>query len=242
MFCFVQSNRDRVVTFPRSGYVVRICDTLGEGAFSFVYSAHETNASRGSGSSSSSGKQQFALKKMFLQSNDYSRCAHAEVAAFQRFQHPNILPLLDSVSLVESQKEVKIKVMYMLFPLMSRGSLRDVLNTRLLLSSSSPPRASLPPLHEILTDFVSLCEALNVLHTCQPAYVHQDLKPENVLIGSDGCPYLMDFGSVRLAEVPIRDRSKALKVAEEAASVRIKLFFLSCRFVMLGRLFKDRRG
>ena len=168
---------------------------------------------------------------MFLQSSDFTRCAHAEVAAFQRFQHPNILPLVDSVNLVESGegagagKDVKIKVMYMLFPLMPRGSLRDVLNGRLLLSpardapSSSSP-VSLPPLEDILTDFVSLCEALNVLHTCQPSYVHQDLKPENVLIGDDGRPYLMDFGSVRLADVPIKDRSKALKVAEEAASVR----------------------
>jgi hypothetical protein len=39
--------RNRIVTFPRSGHVVRVLDTLGEGAFSFVYSAQETNSSVG---------------------------------------------------------------------------------------------------------------------------------------------------------------------------------------------------
>jgi serine/threonine kinase 16 len=105
----------------------------------------------------------------------------------------------------------------MLFPLMSRGSLRDVLNIQM-----KSPHTSLPSLIEVLVDFVAISEALNVLHTYQPAYVHQDLKPENILIGEDGTPYLMDFGSVRLADVPIRDRNKALKVAEDAASVSYK--------------------
>jgi serine/threonine kinase 16 len=152
---------------------------------------------------------------MFLQSSEFERCAQSEVTSFARFRHSNILPLLDSVSLLESSSGNKSKVMYMLFPMMPRGSLRDVLNARIHGTSSDP----LPPLHLILADFISIAEALNVLHTFQPAYVHQDLKPENVLVGADGTPYLIDFGSVRLADVPIRDRSKALKVAEEAATV-----------------------
>ena len=161
-----------------------------------------------------SGKH-FALKKMLLQSPDLARCAQSEVSAFARFQHHSILPLLDSVTLTETTTSGSVKVMYLLFPLMERGSLRQVLNSRLDAS-----RRSLPPLVDILTDFVSICEALNVLHTYKPSYVHQDLKPENILIGADWRPYLMDFGSVRLAEVPIKDRSKALRVADEAASVR----------------------
>jgi len=203
------------VTFPRSGHVVSIQDTIGEGAFSFVYTAQETNSSRALNEEGS--RRRFALKKMFLQSSDFERCAQSEVTAFGRFRHANILPLVDSVTLVEASAGGgggKVKVMYMLFPLMPRGSLRDVLNSQMDGSSRDP----LPSLHQVLHDFVAVAEALNVLHTFQPAYVHQDLKPENVLIGADGTPFLMDFGSVRLADVPIRDRSKALKVAEDAAS------------------------
>lgn len=188
--------------------MVRICDTIGEGAFSFVYTAQETNSSR-----VASGPSQFALKKMILQSTEFERCALSEVNSFNRFQHSNILPLLDHVSLLESGSDGQVKVMYMLFPLMEKGSLRDVLNRQL-----TSPNSSLPSLSEVLFDFISICEALNVLHSFKPAYVHQDLKPENIVIGGDGRPYLMDFGSVRLADVPIKDRSKALKVAEDAAT------------------------
>lgn len=107
--------------------------------------------------------------------------------------------------------------MYLLLPLIPQ-SLRDVLNTRMSPSTSSQSGVSLPTLASILADFYSICSALNVLHTFRPSYVHQDVKPENILIGEGG-PLLMDFGSVRLAEVPIRDRSKALKVADDAAAV-----------------------
>ena len=36
-----------MVSFPRSGRVVRCCEVAGEGAFSFVFTAQETNSSRG---------------------------------------------------------------------------------------------------------------------------------------------------------------------------------------------------
>lgn len=165
---------------------------------------------------STDGTNRYALKKMFLQSSEFERCAQSEVTAFGRFHHPNILKLLDSVTVLEaSGGREKVKVMYLLFPLLPRGSLRDVLNSRLDGTSRDP----LPTLLEVLGDFLAIAEALNVLHTFGPAYVHQDVKPENVLVRADGTPILMDFGSVRLADVPVRDRSKALKVAEDAALV-----------------------
>ncbi len=111
-----------------------------------------------------------------------------------------LLFLVDHITLVENN----VKVVYMLFPLMQRGSLRDVLNERM---NDHGLKISLL---EVISDFVAICEALNVLHTFKPAYVHQDIKPENILIGNDGKPYLTDFGSVRLADVPIRDRSKVM--------------------------------
>jgi hypothetical protein len=35
-----------------------------------------------------------------------------------------------------------------------------------------------PKLSHILVDFLSICDALLVLHNFSPSYVHQDIKPE----------------------------------------------------------------
>eukprot|EP01035_Chromulina_nebulosa_P020003 gene20003-25976_t len=69
----------------------------------------------------------------------------------------------------------------------------------------------------MLIDYKQILEAVNLLHSYQPSYIHQDIKPENILIDSDGTPLLTDFGSVRLAEIHITSRKQALIVSEEAA-------------------------
>mmetsp|Transcript_7680 Transcript_7680/g.11394 ORF Transcript_7680/g.11394 Transcript_7680/m.11394 type:complete len:344 (+) Transcript_7680:58-1089(+) len=190
---FSGAPHESVVSFD-SGLSVTLCDTIGEGAYSFVYTA-------------SSGGKTYALKKMYLQSVEFERCALMEVASFKKFHHPNILKLLDSVSRTEN----KSRVMYMLFPFMEQGSLRNILLRR---ERGQLPR---PSLREILTDFTAICEAVGVLHAYNPAYVHQDIKPENILIAEDGTPLLTDFGSVRLADVNIISRSQALSIADEAS-------------------------
>jgi hypothetical protein len=63
-------------------------------------------------------------------------------------------------------------VAWLLFPRAKRGSLRD------LLGAVVNGRAPRPPLREVLAKFVCVCEALNVLHSFEPSYVHQDVKPD----------------------------------------------------------------
>jgi serine/threonine protein kinase len=129
---------------------------------------------------------------MFLQSSDLERCAKTEIESFEKFHHPNILSLISFVKREERMRSSgssfgssersgagggssnqMVQVMYLLFPLIENGSLRNILNRRERQILSSRPK-----LREILTDFTAICEALNVLHTFQPAYVHQDIKPE----------------------------------------------------------------
>ena len=54
------------------------------------------------------------------------------------------------------------------------------------------------------------------MHNHDPPYVHNDVKPGNVLLtckkGQPPLAVLMDFGSARLARRQIRSRSEALQL------------------------------
>lgn len=172
--------------------------SIGEGAYSLVYKGFDKYDSR----------KRYAIKKIFVQSSEFEHIVLVEIEAFQRFQHPNIMTMVDHTRVLESNRSVA----YLLFPYMNRGSLRDVLNDVLA------GRTQRAPLVQILRDFRDICAAFNVLHSNAPSYIHQDIKPENILISDRGVPLLADFGSVRPAEVTIASRMDSIRVSEEAAS------------------------
>lgn len=61
-----------------------------------------------------------------------------------------------------------------------------------------------------------LCSGLKHMHTFDPPYAHNDVKPGNVLIthrkGQAPLAILMDFGSARPARRQIRSRTEALQL------------------------------
>lgn len=129
---------------------------IGEGAYSTVFKAYDHK------------QRVYAIKRMMLQSREMEDIASVEVSAYLRFKHPNIISLLDSVKV----PEIGSISIYMLFPYMERGSLRDHLN--LVLNG----RANKLPLKVILSQFIQICDAVHVMHTHSPGFVHQDIKPE----------------------------------------------------------------
>ena len=51
------------------------------------------------------------------------------------------------------------------------------------------------PAAEVLAVGLRLCDVLEYLHAQEPAIIHGDLKPGNVLLASDGRVRLVDFGA-----------------------------------------------
>ena len=183
---------------------VYLGDVIGEGAYAFVYRGDSATSSNGGGG-------QYGVKMIFMHSEEFIRSAKQEIEAYKMFRHRNILEMFDStVGKTEDGQDV----CYILFPYQQGGNLRQVLDNRL--GARGGMRSKSLPL--VLGSFKAVCEAVNVLHTHEPHYVHQDIKPDNILFSSEGCPLLMDFNSVRLANLRIDTRADALAVMEEAAA------------------------
>lgn len=66
------------------------------------------------------------------------------------------------------------------------------------------------------TVHLQLCAGLKHMHSFEPPYAHNDVKPGNVLVtyrkGKSPVATLMDFGSARPARKQIRSRSEALQL------------------------------
>jgi tetratricopeptide (TPR) repeat protein len=56
------------------------------------------------------------------------------------------------------------------------------------------------PLRRRLELFIQVCDA--VLHGHQQGVIHRDIKPDNVLVGPDGAPKVIDFGIARTLDAP----------------------------------------
>lgn len=175
-------------------------EVIGEGAYAFVYKAE----------SSTTGTL-YAVKMIFLHDSAYEESARQEVATYQTFKHGNILQMLDYL---ETEDDEGQRVLYILFPFQEKGNLRQNLDHRL----ENPGLVPRPSLTHVLNSFKKVCEAVNLLHTHEPRFVHFDLKPDNILLTDSGSPLVMDFNSVRPADVPINTRSDALALTEAAAS------------------------
>jgi serine/threonine-protein kinase len=116
----------------------------------------------------------------------------AEVAAAQRLHHPNIVPLLDAGS--DGGRD------YLVFEYVPGQSMRERL-------ADGP--LSLAEAQDV-ADAVS--SALDYSH--REGVLHNDLKPENVILGEDGVR-LLDFGSAR----SLRDTLSLADASEFAGTI-----------------------
>lgn len=61
-----------------------------------------------------------------------------------------------------------------------------------------------PPSLAMALNWISpIFDALAYLHRQQPPVIHRDIKPDNIIVRSDGCPFLVDFGVSKVFD-PVR--------------------------------------
>lgn len=101
----------------------------------------------------------------------------------QQLNHPNIIRVLD---VIEEDGQQSIVMEYV-----GGGSLRDLLDAE----------GALPP-SRVLDIALPLADALVLAH--ESGVIHRDLKPDNVLLATDGTPRLTDFGLARLIHSNVR--------------------------------------
>ncbi|MFH8980263.1 Stk1 family PASTA domain-containing Ser/Thr kinase [Streptomyces varsoviensis] len=102
-----------------------------------------------------------------------------EAKSVARLAHPNVVGVFD--------QGTDGTYVYLAMEYVAGCTLRDVLRER----GALQPRAALDILEPILA-------ALGAAH--RAAFVHRDMKPENVLIGDDGRVKVADFGLVRAVD------------------------------------------
>jgi tetratricopeptide (TPR) repeat protein len=157
----------------------RILDVIGNGGFSVVYRAEDTQLER-----------LVAIKQLNPDvfpdfSPDERFLREAKLAA--SLNHPNIV----SIYTFKRRPET----LFMVMEYMDGGSVRDLISEYHHLTPGT-----------LLKLATHVCHALEVLH--QRGVVHRDIKPENILCTSTGDFKLADFGLAHITQLD-RRRSSA---------------------------------
>ncbi|OVA12769.1 Protein kinase domain [Macleaya cordata] len=203
----------------------RIVRQLGEGGFAFVYLVKEIGTESASAAGGFAKKFKdpshvsddgtYAMKKVLIQNNEQLELVREEVRISSMFTHPNLLPLLDhAIIAVMSTEGHSNHEAYLLFPVHLDGTLLDNAN-------AMRAKKEFFSTSNVLQIFRQICAGLKHMHSFDPPYAHNDVKPGNVLIthrkGQPPLSILMDFGSARPARKQVRSRSEALQLQEWAA-------------------------
>ncbi len=149
-------------------------ERLGAGGMAIVYRAIQQPLGR-----------EVALKALMpslIEDQGFIQRFEREAQTLARLDHPNILPIIDFMVLPD--------VVFLTMPLVRGGTLRDVLD-RGPLDGSTAWRY----LREV---------GAGLQHAHDAGITHRDLKPNNVLIHSDGRALLADFGLARSAHQDVR--------------------------------------
>jgi tetratricopeptide (TPR) repeat protein len=130
-------------------------------------------------------QRQVALKIMTVKGEELVERFHREAQAMAKLKHPNIIPVYE-VGIVNNRY-------YFTMEYIKGASLDDRIKDK-------KNRLSSRQVAEIIRD---VADALDYAH--KQGLIHRDIKPDNILLGANNRPYLMDFGLAK--ELTGLDRS-----------------------------------
>nr|CAD1841201.1 unnamed protein product [Ananas comosus var. bracteatus] len=133
-----------------------------------------------------------AIKVFNLQQSGSSKSFIAECEALRRVRHRSLIKIISCCSSIDYQgNDFKA----LIFEFMPNNSLESWLHPKAD-DSQQCKTLSLPERLNILVD---VADALDYLHhSCQPAIVHCDMKPSNILLDQEKNAHVGDFGLARL--------------------------------------------
>ncbi|HMN60602.1 MAG TPA: protein kinase [Anaerolinea sp.] len=149
----------------------RVVSILGQGGMGAVYRATDEHLSIS-----------VAVKENLFLTDEYSRQFQREARILASLRHPG-LPHVADYFVLEAQGQ------YLVMDYIEGEDLRQRLE-----------RTGPLPEREVILIGISVCDALNYLHTSEPAIIHRDLKPGNIKVTAEGQAVLVDFGLAKIIE------------------------------------------
>ena len=154
---------------------------IGSGSMGKVYVARERDLNR---------KVAFKQISANFQSDDHlMRRFVAEVQITAQLNHPNVVPVYGLEVTPEGSLGYAMK-------LVQGRTLEEIIGDAMERHDARQPINESRELKERLDYFVRVCDAVAYAHS--RGVIHGDLKPANVMVGSFGKIYVMDWGLARL--------------------------------------------
>ncbi len=149
----------------------RIERVLGSGGFGHVYLALDLITN-----------QQYALKEYFVTGSSGQAQLQHEAKVLSQLHHPNLPAFHEAFN---ERGHYFVVLSYI-----EGNDLTDLI--RVARRSNEPI-----PLARVMGWILSVCDAVQFLHSQQPVVIHRDIKPDNIRIMPDGTAILVDLGNAK---------------------------------------------
>ncbi|CAN6349666.1 unnamed protein product [Urochloa humidicola] len=176
--------------YPRVSYLELFEATNGFAPTNLIGAGKYGSVYKGNLSVTDARNSVVAVKVFTLQQPGSARSFLAECEALRQVKHRNLISIITCCSSLDSRGN---DFRALVFDFMPRYSLDRWLKPR---SNEQTHKLSFTHLLNIAID---VADAMDYLHNSSwPTVIHCDLKPNNILLGSDWTAYVADFGLAKL--------------------------------------------
>ena len=150
----------------------RIERVLGSGGFGHVYLAVDLQKNN----------QPYAVKEYFVTGSSGQAQLQHEARVLTQLDHPNLPAFQEAFN--------ERGHYFSVFSYIEGSDLTDLIR-------AARQKNEAIPLTRVLDWILSVCDAVQFLHTQQPQVIHRDIKPDNIRITHNGTAILVDLGNAK---------------------------------------------